>query len=98
MIRLSRPVTVGAYTLYGVDDWLCFCTDRAGRWHYFATECSPMWPKLPRCFDGPYGYPDSDEGVFATAFLEAAAGMTPHPVDPDCVDQLAEYFTRATPQ
>lgn len=92
MTKLSRPVRVREFTFHGVDDWLAFCTDLDGRWHYFATECSPLWRELPESFIGECGYPDTDEGVLATAILEATAGYQPTPLNPEYVAELIEAF------
>lgn len=93
-IRLSRPVTIGDWTFHGVDDWQAFCTDSKGNWFTFYTECSPMWLKLPATFIGECGYPDTDEGVLATAILEAQAGIKPDPVLPEHTNELKQLFLR----
>ena len=35
------------YRVRGVDDWLCFLTDKQGQWFTFYTECDPLWSALP---------------------------------------------------
>lgn len=42
-MRLSQPIQVGDYAVLGVDDWLVFARDRAGKWVYWHTECDPVW-------------------------------------------------------
>src|SRR5262245_18564814 len=100
MPKLSQPVPVQVdetrYVIRGVDDWLAFATspDYPGQWLSWVTECSPMWRQLPRSFDGQDGYPDSADGVLATAILEARAGIHPKQdyITVDGAAELAELF------
>ena len=38
-MRLNQAIQVGDYAILGVDDWLVFARDRAGKWVYWHTEC-----------------------------------------------------------
>lgn len=71
--KLSEPVTIGRWTFRGVDNWSAFCTNLKGEWFYVYTECSKCWRDLPKAFIGACGWPDTAEGVLATAILEVRA-------------------------
>lgn len=100
MPKLSKPVTVHVenttYVIRGVDDWMAFATspDRPGEWFHWVTECSPMWSYLPKAFFGKHGYPETAEGVLATAILEARAGIHPTQkyIGPEGARELSEIF------
>lgn len=92
MPRLSKPLPIGRFVFHGVDDWLAFAIDRDGHWVQFQTECSPCWRMLPACFIGRDGYPDTAEGVLATAILEVGEGYQGNACNVDYVVELAALF------
>ena len=47
-MRLSQAIPVGGYTIVGVDDWLVFARDHAGKWVYWHTECDQAWSEMLR--------------------------------------------------
>ena len=92
MAKLKKPFDIPGtfWTLRGVDDWLAYLTDELGTWYCYWTECSPVWPQIPRSIPM-----ESADMVIATAILAAQQGVPFDRVEPEYEDEIEALFGEA---
>lgn len=95
MARLSEAISASDYRIVGVDDWLVFGRDPAGKWVYWHTECDHAWRDVARVTGRPNAGlgDDPPEDVAAVGVLMAMRGVNPYRVEePSTVADCEQHF------